>query len=119
MTIHEFIRVTWRQYKYSHGSVYNAIRPRLVCKDGFSMSVQASDGHYCHPRRDEPPYTELEVGFPSEAEPHLLKHAEEQDRPTKTVYPYVPTTLIEGIIEKHGGIDIEETFKTPYIEELP
>ena len=35
---------------------------RLVCKDGFEMSVQASNVHYCSPRIDNAEYyTTVEV----------------------------------------------------------
>ena len=30
---------------------------------------------------------------------------------TNTVYPYVPTNIIEQVLEKHGGIDVEKTFQ--------
>jgi hypothetical protein len=43
-----------------------SIRPRIVCKDGTSLSVQASRTHYCKPRYDDCiPYFSVEVGFPS------------------------------------------------------
>jgi len=79
--------------------------PRIVCKDGFSMSVQASKFNYASPRRDNAwPYYEVEVGFPSEVEPELLYKAEDIENPTDTVYGWVPVELIEKIVEKHGGL---------------
>ena len=45
---------------------------RIKCKDGFSMSVQASKRNYCEPRLDNAvEYSKVEVGFPS-AEESLL-----------------------------------------------
>ena len=38
--------------------------PRIVCADGFSMSVQAHGGSYCTPRQAEGPHTHMEGGFP-------------------------------------------------------
>ncbi len=46
----------------------------------------------------------MEVGFPSEVEELLLPFAENKENPTETVYPCVPVTIIEQVIQKHGGI---------------
>ena len=32
-----------------------AVREHVVCADGFTLSVQASDFHYCTPRSKEGP----------------------------------------------------------------
>ncbi len=82
---------------------------KIHCKDGFSMSVQASHSHYCFPRitiysKHSFYYSKMEVGFPSEVEELLLPFAENKEKPTETVYPYVPVTIIEQVIQKHGGI---------------
>ncbi len=77
---------------------------RITCKDGFSLSVQATQGSYCSPRNNIGPWYEVEVGFPS-AEPELiLSYAEDQDRPTETVYPYVEIELVDQLIDLHGGM---------------
>lgn len=106
---------------------------KVYCKDGFSVSVIAGGGAYCSPRpaycfcalkgmEDYPPhepnelepaphdypgpYIEVEVGFPSERpEPWDVwgECAEDPDRPTETVYPYVPIYMIKELIELHGG----------------
>lgn len=44
-----------------------------------------------------------EVGFPNQREELLMPYAEDPKTPTETVYGYVPVTLVEQIIEKHGG----------------
>jgi hypothetical protein len=77
---------------------------RLVCKDGFTMSVQASPTHYCSPKTCEGPWTTFEVGFPSAHEPLLREHAEEPDDMTDTVCGYVPADLVAEIVAKHGGV---------------
>lgn len=83
----------------------NTVRPRIVCKDGWSISVQATEYAYCTPRRDNDfHYLDVECGYPSSAEDLLMPYAEETDYPTNTVYGYVPIQIINGIIEKHGGI---------------
>ena len=85
----------WRKYE------------RIVCNDGFSMSVQAFDGAYCHPRgllNDANEYTHFEVGFPTSDEITFLSYAEDESNPTETVYPYVRAFFIQQTIDMHGGI---------------
>lgn len=80
-------------------------KKRILCADGFSMSVQASDFHYCHPRVSGLGfYSEYEVGFPSAEEPLLTPYAEEPSALTATVYSYVPVRVIVDVIAKHGGV---------------
>ena len=78
--------------------------PAMKCKDGFTMSVQASKGHYCRPRLDCGPWDKVEVGFPSQKEELLIEYAEEPEKPTMTVYGYVPIEIVKQIILKHGGL---------------
>ena len=78
---------------------------KVVCKDGFTMSVQAGETQYCYPRETGADrYTEVEIGFPNEPEDLLLEFAEDGDRPTETVYAYVPASLVTLVIAKHGGM---------------
>lgn len=80
---------------------------RIVCADGFSLSVQATEGAYCSPRRSIGPWHEVEVGFPSASPELILQYAEDKGRPTETVYGYVDIDLVEQLIELHGGPDDE------------
>ena len=93
---------------------------KVVCKDGFSMSVQANSTSYCSPRiSNADRYTDVEVGFPNESEDLLLEYAEDPDSPTETVYPYVPTTVVSLVIAKHGGmIEGEVPAGIPLLEAL-
>lgn len=76
------------------------VRPSIVCKDGFTMSVQASRFHWCSPREDEAElYTHVEVGFPSQEEETLAPYAHGED-----VFGYVPVDIVWAIIVKHGGV---------------
>jgi len=84
---------------------------KVVCRDGFSMSVQASSGHYCSPRNDEGPWETVEVGFPSIIEPLLWDYADEPGAWTDTVYGYVPIELVAAVIEVHGGLVEQEREK--------
>ena len=76
---------------------------RIVCADGFSLSVQATHGAYCSPRQNLGPWYEVEVGFPSVTPDLIISYAEQEERPTETVYAYVPIELVEQLIEQHGG----------------
>lgn len=105
MTLNEFIVKTHADKEYN-------VRPRIICNDGFKMSVQGSRGHYCKPRHNEPYYSEMEVGYPSEVEESILEYAENVGNPTDSVYGWVPVEIIQNIIDKHGGIDLEQTFKS-------
>ena len=85
---------------------------RVICKDGFSFSVQAHEGGYCTPKEDNAEsYTEVEIGFP-DAEEYVLKpYCEDPTDPTGTVYGYVPIDLVRHLIDKHGGIEEGEVPK--------
>ena len=78
---------------------------RITCADGFSMSVQVHEGAYCSPRNGVGPmWSQAEIGFPSERPSEaIMTYAEEPDRPTDTVYAYVPLELIDAEIQAHGG----------------
>lgn len=83
-------------------------RKRIVCANGFSMSVQASGGHYCSPRVTGLGfYNSYEIGFPSDPEPLLEPFAENPDNLLGTVYGWVPAAIIAEIVAKHGGIKEE------------
>ena len=99
--LREWLKNTYKTNKLG----YQEVRPRINCKDGFSMSVQAGDCIYSTPRANlkSGHYTEVEIGFPSEKEELISRYAESRDY-TNTVYPYVPVEIVEKVIEKHGGM---------------
>ena len=81
------------------------LNKQITCKDGFTMSVQANEGAYCTPRIDSAnKYVAVEVGYQSEKEDLLLEWAESPEKPTTTVYGWVPATQITLVVAKHGGI---------------
>ena len=85
----------------------NDFNPRIVCADGFSISVQARSSSYCTPRRDEAPHTHMEGGFPTMIPgKELLEYMEggEFKDPCDTVYPSVPREVFEREFALHGGI---------------
>jgi len=82
---------------------------RIVCADGFNMSVQAFDGAYCTPRQNRGPWTEVEIGYPSDREDLIMEYIDvygdgDGVNPTGTVYAYVPQTIVSMVIKKHGGL---------------
>ena len=112
-------------------SICQKVRPRIVCQDGYSVSVQASACYYCAPMYTQfqsydgwhvingvywrmcekertfrtghyIPYEAVELGFPSEEDELINKYAEDEDY-THAVYPYTPVDVVEQLIEKHGG----------------
>ena len=81
------------------------LNKKVVCADGFEMSVQAFAGAYCKPREDNASsYTEVEVGFPTEKDSLLMPYAENPKQPTNTVYAWVPVEVVFLLISKHGGM---------------
>lgn len=96
-----------QQYWLDTGQAYNfgfVLTPRVHCKDGFTMSVQASESHYCEPREllADGDYTKWEVGFPSEDDTELLPYSQNDD----DIFSWVPTDVVNAIIAKHGGIRV-------------
>ena len=77
---------------------------KVVCADGFMMSVQANENAYCTPRIDgASSYSAVEIGYPNMVEPLILPYAEEPEKPTNTVYGYVPRVKVMLVVLRHGG----------------
>lgn len=83
------------------------VMPRVYCNDGYNVSIQANSFAYCEPRIDDSPmgYTKVELGFPSSIDDEFKPYAEDEGDWTNTVYAYVPTDIVNKVIERHGGID--------------
>ena len=96
--VNEYLKRTWYGERW-------CIRPSMECADGFTISVQASDFHYCSPRiSGADQYENVELGFPNMEDPIIKDYAEDPDDLTHTVYGYVPIKVVNKLIEKHGGI---------------
>ena len=104
MKINEFIQ-KYRKVKKLVPGMTSSLVPYVICKDGFKMSVQAGQSLYSEPRDVADHYEEAEVGFPSAEEYLFAKYAEDEENLCDTVYGYVPCSIIDEVIEKHGGID--------------
>ena len=93
MTVREFLR----KYPVSQSKW---VRPHVICADGYTMSIQASDYHYCIPRKDNADdYEAVEVMVISSRDPKSL-------RPYSVggVYAFVPIEMLERIVKRHGYI---------------
>lgn len=99
MQINEFLQ-RYRRVRFG----INVTRPRVMCADGYTVSVQAGRGMYSTPREDADSYTRVELGYPNMEDAELTPYAENPDAPLDTVYAYVPVEIVDAVLEKHGGI---------------
>ena len=82
------------------------LRPLVVLNNGETISIQASDSHYCTPRQSglDVLYNEVEV-LPDFA--NTLKGVEQGGG----VLSWVSVDELEELIESKGGINEKETLK--------
>ena len=104
MNINEFIQ-KYRKVKKIIPGMTSSHCPHVICKDGFKMSVQAGQSLYSEPKDVTDHYEEMEIGFPSKEENLIASYADDEENLCDTVYGYVPCSIIDAVIEKHGGID--------------
>jgi hypothetical protein len=104
MDLNAYLMSFRNEHGIGHDGSHFPLAGRITCNDDFSLSVQASKGAYCSPRKNIGPWYEVEVGFPSAVPELILQHAENPEDPTETVYGYVPIELVEQLIELHGGM---------------
>ena len=103
MNVNEYLEAT-RDERKNRGYTFLTVRPAIVCADGLTLSVQASDTHYSEPREIYGPYSAVEIGFPSDVIPEIMEWAETPETPTQTVYGWVPVEVVDAVIAAHGGI---------------
>lgn len=103
MAVIEFLESTHKPIKDSE---FLETRPRIECKDGFSISVQAGYGKYSMPSTniETGEYFLVELGYPSEPDVLINHYADDKTNYKNTIYPYVPVVVVERLIEKHGGV---------------
>lgn len=77
--------------------------PILICNDGFALSIQASEDHYCTPRNNTGPYTTVEINLLTGKVDELDQFAEDLLDPDDKVYSYVPISIVERLVISHGG----------------
>lgn len=83
------------------GYMHKAPIPSIKCNDGVSISIQASEFHYCSPRNNCGPYTTVEVWCLSGADPaDVTQFDYDEDGPSG----YVPIESVVAFLDIHGGI---------------
>lgn len=103
--VNVLLRTYRKEIRYEGALIRLKNRPRCIFMDGFSISIQASEGHYCSPRtNDDVNYTKVELGFPNREEELIKEFAEDDSDLTETVYGWVPVKIVNRMITKHGGI---------------
>lgn len=90
---------------------------RITFANGDTVSIQASDFHYCKPRTHSGPYTHVELGMPDFIDDGLLEYAGDRTTPMSTVYAYVPASEISRLIVEKGGIVHGELVPLTFKEE--
>jgi len=113
MNLQEFFATTYKPLEMPPGLDYQHLRPCIHCKDGTTLSVQASRTHYCVPRiGGTGPYNHVEV-MPDVAPPETWAEYYDGDwEEGKTgVFGYIPVEIVENFINEHGGIDEDKTFR--------
>ena len=111
MRINQFIQNNLNPITHNFSTL-----PKIICADGFSMSVQVGGSLYSTPKKIAKRYSAVEIGFPSEHEILIESYAEGHDFENdldyiNTVYPYVPVRIVDKVLKKHGGIDLAKTLK--------
>ena len=120
MKINEFIKNNLRVKTLSNDPLMKHMMtssrlPHIVCEDGFTMSVQVGYSLYSEPKKVAKRYSAVEIGYPSEPEELIKEYAEfapfDEDTTdyTDTVYPYVPVSVVDKVLKKHGGINLTQT----------
>lgn len=84
------------------GYTWKELAPHVACKDGSTMSVQASETHYCAPRDNHGPYTHVEVWCCGTV-------AAWEDYGTgEDPYAQVPIEMVAAEIDRRGGFAEEK-----------
>ena len=82
--------------------MFNAIIKRLPLKCGGSVSIQASEYHYCTPRNNDGPYSEWEIGYPEGCPEEALDLLDLWGG-DDGIYAYVPTEVVAAFVKACGG----------------
>lgn len=79
-------------------------RKLFTCSNGLTFSLQTTEMNYCSPRSDIGPWSKVEIGFPNREVEKLMPFADDKNRPTETIYGWVPMNIIMEIITDNGGL---------------
>lgn len=84
--------------------------PAVITADGTRLSIQASEVHCCSPRANgRRVYEAFEVVAYDSQHAHVLDPFLDCDD-THTPATHTPATVVETLIDLHGGIDMDATF---------
>lgn len=98
-TLEQFIKDT-------KDSPAGVIRPYIICKDGYTMSVQANSCLYCMPEEDcLEKYNEYEVRGETSKKIKEFEKWVNNSEDEYPLYAYVPEEEIIKLINKHNGLD--------------
>jgi hypothetical protein len=89
--------------KHKTGTKPRYVVPKIRCADGTTLSVQASEGHYCSPRENEGPWTAVEVWRVHSASGRAC-HPRSFGENTGDPYGWVPVSVVNAYIRRHGGV---------------
>ena len=89
-------------------------REYVRCKDGFTMSVQASAYHYCNPKVSgyNAVYNKVEIGFPTEYESLLKNYVEDlsgEDEDLDYTELSSKLTVLGSTSRAHSSIFVKST----------
>ena len=90
-------------YVHQHFAFHaGPVRPEMRCKDGFTLSVQGSFGHYCSPREDTDRYSSVEVWNWSQRSipAKLKKYVHRKGEPLG----WVSVNAVNALVHQHGGL---------------
>lgn len=99
-TIDQLQALLGKPARLIHGYPFKDVLPAIKCVDGTTLSVQASENHYCTPREDVGPYTEVEV-WCIKATTNVAPHFDYVDDEPSA---YVPIEAVVQFIDAHGGL---------------
>mgnify|MGYP003113464742 CR=1 FL=1 len=95
-------------YKVTFDNDMKDLNAPIPYKDG-EMSIQASEFHYCYPKDDEGPYTQVEVAvFDKDGErtrENMLKDWADDPEYDKPIYAYVPYGRVVELLKSDGYTD--------------
>jgi len=105
MTTQEYLKATWPLTLLPE-TKEQKLRPRVWCKDGFNISIQADKYTYCTPRENgNITYHEVELGYPSHPMPEFAEWGAGENGETPSIWAYVPVLVVDVLLRAHGGID--------------
>lgn len=95
---------TLQNYGRACGICNNLLAP-VICKDGTFLSVQCGYGYHCEPEENSLQLKEYE-SFEVRGELEDTELSAYLDANDNNQFGYVPTEVIDKVVEKHGGLDI-------------